>query len=122
MQKFHLTRDFDTLNVKRINYIIERYIYIYTYYISKYPTLFADISRLKHNRVRVEIISRHRLSSPSSPSAFYRWDTRGAWESKRGRAEKKGREKEEKREKKEGEEIGRKGGFPFLVGTYYETR
>lgn len=41
---------------------------------------------------------------------------------KEGERRKTGGGKEEKREKKEGEEIGRKGGFPFLVGTYYETR
>lgn len=139
-------------NVKRINYIIERYTYIYTYYTFQNiprcsshrrtnarsrknqttrswgsvcslnaivkPHFPADISRRKHNRVRVEIISR--LSSLSSP-AFHRWDTRGAWESKRGRAEKMG-EKKKRRGKKGGKEIGRKGGFPFLVGTYYETR
>ena len=65
----------------------------------------ADISRRKHNRVRGEIISRHRLSS-FSPARFI-VETRVELRIKRGRVEKMKKKEKKRKEKKRNRKKGR---------------
>lgn len=112
MQKFHLTRDFDTLNVKRINYIIERYIYI--------RTIHFKISHVIRRYLAAKTQSRTRGNNFAPPSLlpflpFRVLSLRHAWclrIKKRASGEKRGGKRREEG-KKGGGRNRKKGRFSF---------